>query len=61
MDRVRDKEECVCISVSLRRHLCVNEFVSVCLANVTSQIHLVHPSEIKAPASIPLRLQPNGT
>lgn len=38
--------------------------VCVCarLANVTSQIRLVRPScEIKASASIPLRLQPNGT
>lgn len=43
MDRAGDKEECVCISVSLHRHLCVNEFVSVCLANVTSQIRAGPP------------------
>lgn len=67
MDRVRDKQECVCISVSFRRHLCVNErvraYVCVCALGKCYKPNTAGPpsTEIKASASIPLRLQPNGT
>ena len=51
----------MCISVSLHRHLCVNEFVSVCVCVPKPNMAGTPSSEIKAFPSIPLRLRPNGT
>ncbi len=69
MDRVRDKEECV--SLYRHRHLCMNEFGSMCVCVcvcvcVLCKCYMPNTagtpsSEIKASASIPLRLRPNGT